>query len=290
MDKDHRAVWVTWFVLPALLLVISIDVLPAVFALVLSFFRITFFSGGVFVGLANYLAALQDPEFAHSLGVSVIFSFSSVAATMILAMALALIMDKLGTYGVFLLSVILIPWIISRVAAALLWRWMLDASRGGLINYLLSLFSIGPIPFISTDRNAMIALVFVAVWRTVGYALILIFAGLKNIPRQLQNAARIDGASAVFRFLHVTLPLIRHPLLVVLSVLTLSYFNEIGIVIGLTGGGPINATTTLSYLVFRQAHVNYNTGYANALAMVLFLISMSLVMLYYRLLTKKRSY
>jgi ABC-type sugar transport system permease subunit len=281
---------VTLYVIPAVFLVVFVDVLPAVVAFVLSLFKISFFSGGVFVGLQNYVTAFRNLEFYHSLFVSVAFCLCSVMVTVVLSMVLALILDRLGRYGVFLLSIILIPWIISRIAAALLWKWILDSSTAGLMNSFLALLGLGTVPFLSNDLAALISLIFVAVWRTLGYGLILLFAGLKNIPNQLIKAARVDGASGWYRFVHVILPLIRHPLLVVLSVLTLSYFNEIALVIGLTNGGPINATTTLSYLVFKEAMINYNTGYANTLALVLFFVSISLVLLYYRLLTARRIY
>jgi ABC-type sugar transport system permease subunit len=210
--------------------------------------------------------------------------------TTLLALALALILDRLGDLSVFLLSVILVPWIVSRVAAALLWQWALDSSQAGLLNHMLSWLGIGPVPFLSEPMSAMLCLIGVTVWRTIGYALILLFAGLKNIPNQILNAARIDGARPLYYFFQVILPLIRHPLLVVLSVLTMSYFNEIGIIIGLTGGGPLRATTTLSYLVFHEGFVAYNTGYANALALILFGISVTLVYSYYRLMQGRRVY
>jgi ABC-type sugar transport system permease subunit len=281
---------ITPYVLPAVILVAFFNVVPGMIAFVLSLFDISFFSGGRFVGLGNYFKAFTDAEFYNALGVSLIFTASTVIITLVLALVLALILDRLGGLGVLLLSVLLVPWIISRVAAALLWRWMLDSSPAGLLNHILSWFNLGPVPFLSEAGLALSSLVVLAVWRTLGYALILMFAGLKNIPKQVIDAARIDGASWWYRMRGIILPLIRHTVLVVLSVLTMSYFNEIGIIIGLTNGGPLRSTTTLSYLVFRQGFIEYRTGYANALALVLFAISVLLVYCYYRLLRSKRSY
>lgn len=272
------------FVAPAVLVVLAIDVIPAFWGIVLSLFKIRFFTGGVFVGLANYAAALTDPEFLHSLEVTLIYSTSSVLLCFSIALPLALLFERMGKLGVVLVAITLIPWIMSRVVVALLWRWIADASDAGLLNYLLSQFGLGPLPFLAEPTGAMAGLVLVSVWRTMGFALILLFAGLKNIPSHLYAAARVDGATTWCRFTKITLPLLKHPMLVVLSLLTLSFFNEIGLVIGLTGGGPIDATTTLSYLVFKEALVNFNTGYGNALATILFGISIGLVALYYRLL------
>ncbi len=272
------------FVAPAVLLVLAIDVVPALWGFALSLFKIRYFTGGVWVGLGNYVAALQDPDFLHSLQVTVIFSACSVALCFGIALPLALLFERLGKLGVVLVAITLIPWIMSRVVVALLWRWMADASEAGLLNYLIAPLGLGPFPFLSEPSGAMASLILVAVWRTLGFALILLFAGLKNIPSELYAAAKVDGATVWYRFATITMPLIKHPMLVVLSLLTLSFFNEIGLVVGLTNGGPIDATTTLSYLVYKEARISFNTGYANALAVILFGISMGLVTLYYRVL------
>jgi multiple sugar transport system permease protein len=275
------------FLIPAMVLILVIDVVPGFIALILSFFKIRFFGAGEFVGYLNYVNAFGDPEFLSSFKNTLVFSISSVILTILLAFPLALLLERLGKYGVFLLSVILVPWIISRVAAALLWKWILDSSQAGLANHLFSFVGLGPFPFLSHPFWAMASLVFVSLWRTLGYALILLFSGLRNIPTHIINAAKVDGASAWYRFGSIILPLMKHPLLVVLSVLTLSYFNEIQLIIGLTNGGPIDATTTLSFLVFKQANINFNTGYANTLSVILFVCSMVLVALYYRLLAPR---
>lgn len=274
---------------PAILIVLAIDVLPALWGLGLSFFKIRFFSGGTFIGIGNYLFALKDPNFYHSLSVTVAFSASAVILCFVFALPLALLFDKLGKFGVVMVAVMLIPWIMSRVIVALLWRWIADPSQAGLLNYLLSFLKLGPFPFLSEASGAVIGLILVAVWRTLGFSVIMLFAGLKNIPSELYKAAKIDGANTWHRFVTITLPLIKHPVLVVLSLLTLSFFNEIGLVIGLTGGGPIKATETFSYLVYKQARVEFNTGYANALAVILFSISIGLVILYNRLLHTKQT-
>lgn len=272
------------FAAPAVLVVLAIDVIPSLWGLILSLFRIRFFTNGVFVGLGNYAAALSDPQFLHSLEVTLTYSTLSVLLSFCLALPLALLFERLGRVGVAFVTIALIPWIMSRVVVALLWRWILDASAAGLLNHILSQVGAGPLALLSEPTGAMVGLVLVSVWRTLGFALIMLFAGLKNIPSELYAAAKVDGASVWYRFARITLPLLKHPMLVVLSLLTLSFFNEIGLVIGLTSGGPIDATTTLSYLVFHETRVAFNTGYANALATILFGISIILVALYYRLL------
>jgi multiple sugar transport system permease protein len=277
-------------VAPAVFLVVTIGIVPRVIAAILSLFKIRFFSGGTFVGVGNYISLFKDPEFWNSLGITLLFSLSSVALCMVLAIGLALLFDKLGKYGIFLLSVLLIPWIISRVATGLLWKWILDSSQSGLLNYLLSFANAGPFPFLTEKSGALASLVLISVWRTLGYAVVLVFAGLKNIPRQILNAAKIDGATPAFSFMHVIFPLLKHTILVVLSLLTLSYFNEIDLVVSLTNGGPISATTTLPYLVYMHSRINLDTGYANALAVTLFVISMALVLVYNRLLKAKKYY
>ena len=271
-------------VAPALLVVAAINVLPALFGFYASLRRIFFFGDEGFVGLANYVEIFRDPASLRAIGRSLVFTFGSLSLAVPLALLAAIGIRQLGSAGRILLTVLLVPWAMSPIVVALLWKWILLPSPGGLLAALLALFGGNPINLLSNPDLAMPTVIAVGVWRTFAFAAIILTAGLGQIPADLYRAAAVDGLSASERFARITLPLLTPSLLIVLSVLTISYFNEVQIIIGLTSGGPIHSTTTLGYLLFETGFVELNQGRGNAIAVVMFLINLLLIAGYVRLL------
>ena len=271
-------------VAPALLVVAAINVLPALFGFYASLRRIFFFGDEGFVGLANYVEIFRDPASLRAIGRSLVFTFGSLSLAVPLALLAAIGIRQLGSAGRILLTVLLVPWAMSPIVVALLWKWILLPSPGGLLAALLALFGGNPINLLSHPDLAMPTVIAVSVWRTFAFAAIILTAGLGQIPADLYRAAAVDGLSASERFARITLPLLTPSLLIVLSVLTISYFNEVQIIIGLTSGGPIHSTTTLGYLLFETGFVELNQGRGNAIAVVMFLINLLLIAGYVRLL------
>lgn len=272
---------------PALLLVIAINVLPAFYGFYLSLRKVFFFGDEGFVGLDNYLALFADPFAWQAIVRSLVFTFGSLLVAVPLALVSAMGIRKLGRWGTILLTVLLVPWAMSPIVVALLWKWILVPSPGGLVGSLFGLFGIPPQDLLTDPVLAMPTLIIVGVWRNFAFAAIILTGGLGQIPKDLYKAAAVDGLSAWETFRKITLPLLAPSLLIVISMLTISYFNEVQTIIGLTGGGPIRQTTTLSFLLYQTGFVELDQGRGNAIAIVMFMINMLLIALYIRILGKQ---
>jgi multiple sugar transport system permease protein len=157
----------------------------------------------------------------------------------------------------------------------------------GVVNEIIGLFGIAPQPWLGSTRFALISIVALTLWQGVGYSMIIFLAGLQDIPRVYYEAARIDGAGAVARFLDITLHQIKDVLLVVALLRTIFMFNNFEIVFLLTGGGPLRATMTLPILVYEQAFGVYEMGRGSAIAVVMFLILIAVMTVYFAFLRKE---
>ena len=220
---------------PAIALVIAINVLPAIYGFYSSLRRIFFFADEGFVGFDNYVELFSAPITWRAIGASLVFTFGSLALAVPLALLAALGVRQLGRRGVTLLTILLVPWAMSPVVVALLWQWILLPAPGGLAASLLAIVGLPPANLLADTNFAMPTLIAVAVWRTFAFATLLLTSGLGQIPADLYRAAAVDGLGALERFRKITLPLLAPSLLIVISLLTISYFNEVQIIIGLTG-------------------------------------------------------
>lgn len=272
---------------PALLLVIAINVLPAFYGFYLSLRKVFFFGDEGFIGLDNYVALFADPFAWQAIGRSLVFTFGSLLVAVPLALVSAMGIRKLGRWGTILLTVLLVPWAMSPIVVALLWKWILVPSPGGLVGSMFGAFGVPPKDLLTDPVLAMPTLIIVGVWRNFAFAAIILTGGLGQIPKDLYKAAAVDGLGAWETFRKITLPLLAPSLLIVISMLTISYFNEVQTIIGLTGGGPIRQTTTLGYLLYHTGFVELDQGRGNAIAIVMFMINMLLIALYIRILGKQ---
>lgn len=272
---------------PALGLIIAINILPAFYGFYSSLRKVFFFQDDGFIGLQNYIELFQSPLTWQAIGRSLVFTFGSLALAVPLALLVALGVRQLGARGRLLLTVILVPWAMSPIVVALLWKWILLPSPGGLAASLLAVVGLPPANLLSDPSFAMPTVIVIGVWRTFAFASIILIAGLGQIPADLYRAAAVDGLGVIERFRKITFPLIAPSLLIVLSMLTISYFNEVQIIIGLTSGGPIHRTTTLGFLLYETGFVELNQGRGNAIAIMMFLINLMLIVGYVKLLGDK---
>lgn len=272
------------YVLPSIILIVMFLYVPALYGFAFSFFKIKYMAVGDFVGISNYIKLLTDSEIWAAVGRGFVFTMSSMTITVVLGLLLSIWLDNLTKgWSRLMQTVIMIPWVISVVVAALLWRWLLAGDVGIIPYFLKSVFGIGGVHFLESEGWAMVSLIFVAVWRTTGYAVLLLYSGLKSIPLDVYEAADIDGTNGLQKLLYVRLPLIKTQMLIVMIVLTLSYFNNVELAATLTGGGPGTTTTLISLLLYREAFTYYNFGTASALAIMLFVLNLLLVALYMKL-------
>lgn len=275
---------------PAALLIIAMNLIPGLAAFYTSLRDMVFFNDRGFAGLDNYIALFGAPATWKAVGISLQFTFLALIVGALCALGSALVINRMGATGRFVMTLFLIPWAMSPLVVAVLWKWILAPFEGGLLAGLLRLVGLGPVALLSDDLGAPLALVGVAVWRTFAFAAILLLAGLAQIPADLYRAAAVDGHNTWEQFRRITLPLLKPSILIVVATLTISYFNEVQVIIALTEGGPIKGTTTLSYLLYEIGFEESRQGAGNAIAVLMFVINMLLILAYVRILgTGRRS-
>ncbi len=271
------------FVLPALLLLGLVTIYPVVYTLVLSLQRrLPIFGISRFAGVDNYLFLLQDERFHQALGNTLYFTVVSVFLELLLGLAIALLLDRSFPGKGMVRALILIPWAIPTVVSARMWEWIYN-SDFGILNYLLGTET----NWLGNPSWALNAAIFVDVWKTTPFVAILLMAGLQVIPRDLYRAARIDGAGYWNTVRYVTLPLLKPVILVALLFRTLDAFRVFDVVYVLTGGGPANATETLSVYAYKVLFQTLQFGYGSALAMIVFLCVGALSVICIRVLNRE---
>ncbi len=223
------------------------------------------------VGFANYSSIFTNPIFWKVVLNTVYFAFVTGIASIILGLFFAVLINvDIPLQGVFR-TVLFIPVIVSMVAAAFIWRWMLN-SHFGVLNYLLGLVGIeGPL-WLDDPRWAMLGIIIMSIWKMVGYNMVIFLAGLKNIPNEYYQAAEIDGAGFMTRFFRITFPLLSPTTFFVIIVTLINSFLVFEQTYVITNGGPANATLTFALHIFNNAFLYFKMGYASALAFLFFII------------------
>lgn len=278
------------YVLPAIVVMLIVIAYPIYYTIELSFFRTPpslQLRDKVFNGLDNYVAILSSPVFWKVTGNTVIWTVVStvVAFALGLGTALALHRDFMGR-GI-LRAILLIPWVVSAVAASYVWRWLYHSDFGAIGAALVALgLAEGQVNFIDNTSTVLPSLIVVNIWREFSFAMIMLMAGLQTVPEQLLRAAQVDGASPWQRFWHVTFPHLSGVSMVTVLLLAVTNFNSFIIPWIMTGGGPSNASHIWITHIYELAFGRQRWGMAAAYSVLLFIIMMTLGYFYVRALTK----
>jgi len=224
-----------------------------------------------FVGFGNYLKLTQDPKFWGALLHTIEITVFSVVGIVILGLALALALVRDGLGNRIIRSAFFFPTVVSLTSIGLVWRFLLDPDIG-LAGALTSALGWGNIGFLQSPALALPTIVFVNVWKNAGFVMIILIAGLKGIPAERYEAARLDGAGSWALLRYITLPALRPTLLFATLIMTIQSFQLFDLVYVMTGGGPLFSTDTLVTMLFREGFVNFQTGYAAAISWALFLV------------------
>ncbi|MGP9537265.1 carbohydrate ABC transporter permease [Brachybacterium sp. AOP43-C2-M15] len=244
----------------------------------------TFFSGEApFIGLDNYAAVLADPIFARALANTALFTIGSIVGQFVIGMALALFFRRSFPLSGVLRSVLLLPWLLPMIVSAAVWRWILEQDSGILNRFLDATGLISaPIPWLTSSDTALIAVIMVNIWLGIPFNVVLLYSGLQAIPSELYEAAEIDGATGWKSFRYVTLPLLRPVVGVVLLLGVIYTIKVLDLIIGLTGGGPANATQTIATRSYEMSFIEFDFGQGAALGNVLILIALAFAVVYLR--------
>ncbi len=238
------------------------------------------------VGLANYRELLQDPNFLMALWNTTLFAVAVVALSVVAGLALAVLLAGRLRFTAAYQAIYFLPVITPMVPMAIAWKWIFDA-RIGILNYLLSWFGISPIGWLTSPDVAIWSIIIMSVWKVLGYNMVLLLVGLKNIPATLYEAASIDGAFGWRMFQRITLPLLRPILLFVIVVSTINAYNVFTQVYVMTTGSQAAPGSQLRVLVFdiyQNGFQFFKMGYASAEAVVLTLIILVLTLVQFRVI------
>ncbi|MFB6893504.1 carbohydrate ABC transporter permease [Kitasatospora sp. NPDC056327] len=282
---ERAAQWL--FVAPAAAYLVLFFGGPLAGNLVRSFQEYTvtsFHTGGApFVGLRNYTAVLSSELFPGTLLTTVLFTAGSVLGQFVLGLALALFFRRSFPLNGLLRSLLLLPWLLPLVASGTVWRWMLDTDTGAVNAVLRGLhLSSSGVPWLTGTSQALLSVVLVNIWVGVPFNTALLYGGLREIPAQLHEAAKLDGAGPWASFRHVTWPLLR-PVAGVVLVLGVVYtLKVLDIVLVVTGGGPANATETLATRSYELSFRQFDFGRGAATGNLLLLLSFVFALVHLR--------
>jgi sn-glycerol 3-phosphate transport system permease protein len=248
---------------------------PLALAVKQSFFAWDLLTPPAYVGLSNYTALVRSGELAGTTGRTLAYSAVVVGFSVTLGLALAVVLDRPGRVFAFVRGAVFSAYVVSWVAVALLWMWILDAD-GGLLNAGLRALGLGTRNWLGDPSIALFTLAAVSVWKITGYAMVIFLAGLQDIPAALHEAAALDGAGPWRRFVHVTWPMLRPSAAFVGVTSLILSFQAFDVVRVMTQGGPVKATTIFVYAIYEHVFVNLRVGRASALIVVFFALLLGL--------------
>jgi multiple sugar transport system permease protein len=264
-----------WFLAPALLLIAAFFVVPIFASLALSatdfdIYAVASPANTRFVGLRNYTELLQNPLFWTAVGNTLYFVVVGGPLSVAVSLGAALLVNsRLTKAKGFFRAVYFVPVVTTLVAVAVIWRYLYDP-RFGLLNYLLHVVGVRPIDWLGNRHWAMPAIILMTVWKNFGYNMLIFVAGLQAIPQDLYDAAMVDGASAMRRFRHVTLPMLGPTFLFVSVTTMIGYTQLFSEPYVMTQGGPLHATYSIVLYMYEEGFRWWHLGYAASIAFVLF--------------------
>jgi len=282
--RRQRAVQLA-FLLPATVYLVPFFGFPVVKNLLMGFQHYTtktFFTGSApWAGWANYATVIHSSVFRRTVIDTVLFTVGSIVGQFLIGLAIACFFNRRFPLSGVLRSLLLLPWLIPLIASSAVWRWILDQDNGALNRFLGSVhLSHGHLGWLTGTSLALVAVIMVNIWIGIPFNTALLFGGLRNIPQELYDAADLDGATGWRGFRYITWPLLR-PVVNVTLVLGVVYtLKVLDLILGLTGGGPANATQTLATESYHLSFVNFDFGAGAAMSNILIAVSLVFAFIY----------
>jgi ABC-type sugar transport system permease subunit len=272
---------------PSIVVVFGIVIYPILRTLYTSFFAVdTPFPGHFpFIGLRNYTFALSHSEFWSAVGRTAYFTIISTGAELVLGMGIALLLYAPLRGRWLFRTIVVLPWALPTIVNGAMWRYFFNAQYG-VVNAALTQLGLASSyhAWLSSPRGALNIVILADVWKNTSLVAFFLLAGLTTIPRDLYEAARIDGYGRWGAFVHITLPLLRPVIVVVLVLRTIEAFKVFDIIYVMTGGGPANGTQSIAYYTYQRAFSDEYFGYGSALAYLMVLFILAFAVLYIRML------
>lgn len=277
-------------VAPAMIFLLLFTFYPMINLIYLSLFDYNLISRKDFIGLRNYHTLFfVKNDFLVALKNTGVYTILTVGFVMAISILYALWLQKNNSLDRFSQTAIFTPHLVAMISCGLIWAWIMEPETG-LLNAVFKSLGLPRLRWLNSSDTAMISIVIVSVWKSIGYYSIIIMAALKSIPAEIYEAADLDNASNFRRFFKITLPMISPQLFFLLIIMTIGSFKVFDTVRVMTGGGPGNATDVITYFIYRNAFNLQKIGYASAAGTVLMIILMIMTLIYFRFLGKKVHY
>jgi len=275
-EKSDRAGYL--FVLPYAVFFLLFAAYPLIFSFVLVFHRWNIVGPMEWIGLANFRTLFYDSLFWKSLWNTVRFLLIHIPLQIAVALVLAAVLNQQIRLRGFFRAAFFLPVVISGVVVTILWQ-QLYSTDTGLINLLLSKIGLARVPWLTSSSLAMPSIAIMATWKNVGLYVVLFLAGLQNVPKDLYEAAQIDGASKISQFLHITIPAINPVVVLVVILSTIGGFSLFIEPYVMTGGGPLDSTLSSVLYIYKQAFSFYKMGYAACMGFALAMVILGVVLM-----------
>ncbi len=279
--RDRRFGW--FMTAPGLAALVLVVLFPLLFTIFTSAFEYTLVRPGydTFVGIDNYRSALVENYFGESIWVTVKFVVAVVLIEFVIGFTVALMLNAVTRFKNIYYPILLMPLLINPVVVAQIWRMFLHPELG-IVNYLIGLAGVSKVNWLGDPNIAFWTVVLVDIWHQVSFMIILLLAGLSALPKEPYEAARMDGASTLQSFLHITLPLMRPVIMVTLLIRLIFAIKTFDLIFIMTRGGPGTATDLISYFIYRSAFYGLDIGQASAISVVLLVVVLALTAYLYR--------
>lgn len=268
----REAIWGYLFLLPNIIGFLIFTALAVVVAFSLSLTEWDLLTPPRFIGLANFQKLLtNDPVFKTAMANTIYFVAGVVPLDIVCALTLALLLNRPIRGMAIYRAIYFVPVVTSLVAVAIVWQWLYH-TEVGVVNHVLASLGLPRVNWLGSTEWAMPAVIFMSVWKAMGYYAVIFLAGLQGIPTHLYEAASIDGASGWQRFWKITLPLLSPTMFFVLVISIIQAFQVFGQIFIMTRGGPGNATQTIVFFIYNNGFVWFRMGYAAAASWLLFAV------------------
>ncbi|WP_406425554.1 carbohydrate ABC transporter permease [Streptomyces sp. NBC_01589] len=283
--KRRRKLAQWGFLAPAVVFMLLFFGYPLVRNVVMSFQDYspsTFFTGKApFNGFDNWKNVFQNDLFGKALLQTILFTIGSLIGQFCIGLALAVFFTKRFPLNGVLRSLILLPWLVPMVVSGIVWRRILDQDTG-VLNSFLGIFGVGDTPWLTSTSMALVSVVLVNIWIGIPFNMVILYGGLQEVPKELYEAAALDGASAWRTFRSITLPLLKPVITVVLVLGFMSTVKILDLILALTDGGPADSTQTLGTLTYQNSFVSLDFGAGAVVGNILILISAVFAVFYLR--------
>ncbi len=280
-NRIRESIWGYAFISPNFILMLIFTVIPIFYSTYVSFTDWNIISDPEFVGLENYRHILEDKVARETFFNTFYFTVLSVPLNVVLTLFFAVLLNQKLRSITFFRTAFYLPYISASVAISLMFMWLL--ANNGLVNQLLELVGLDPVPWLTDGKIALHSVIGVTIWRGMGMNIVIFLAALQDIPHELIESAEIDGANRLQRFFKVIVPLLSPVIFFVTITGVISSFQAFDLVYNMTQGGPGHATTLIGFYIWRQAFDYLKMGYGAALANIVFIAILVLTLVQWML-------